>query len=386
MCTRLNKKKKKSITRFSDLPEELVVEILALLPADSLLHSKCVQKSWYALIENPRFVVKQLRNQIINKDTCILLLYKHNVSRYLHGKKHDLYFCFFNDKTGTAPGDDNPFAIGKIRLYEHGKFENMSGHSHGIICLSFKSGTIILANPAIRESGTVGVGFGYDPKSNDYKVIRFMRLSPYMYSPTRVEVYTLSTDSWRELNRKVLCGVEDSFSVVTESDCKYINGACYWVQARVIYEKRRYFVLSFDMSDEVFQKISMPNYTVSKDFRLVVFNESLAVVMHNLIRGTYALEIWVLNVIGRTWSKLLMVRPNPRLRRPLAFWKNVDELIMEDKNGFVCCYNLVTQEIRNLLPVERHRIKFVIVNYMSSLVSVRGGNKVDTAHHNLTKI
>lgn len=76
-----------------------------------------------------------------------------------------------------------------------------------------------------------------------------------MYSPTGVEVYTLGTDSWRELKKKDLRGVEDSFSsVVTESDCKDINGACYWVQARGINEKRRYFAPAFDMSYELFQK------------------------------------------------------------------------------------------------------------------------------------
>lgn len=60
-------------------------------------------------------------------------------------------------------------------------FNHILGYSHGIRCLTFESGSLVLVNPAIRElpdSGSteqiyfpIGVGFGYDPKSNTFKVI-----------------------------------------------------------------------------------------------------------------------------------------------------------------------------------------------------------------------
>lgn len=64
-------KKKKSIKRFSNnLPEDLLAEILALLPVVSLLHSECLQRSWYSLIANSSFIFKQLRNQIRFSSLC----------------------------------------------------------------------------------------------------------------------------------------------------------------------------------------------------------------------------------------------------------------------------------------------------------------------------
>ena len=192
-----------------------------------------------------------------------------------------------------------------------------------------------------------GVRFGYDPKSNDLKVVWFIRLSSYVYSPTRVEVYTLGTDSWRELKRKDLRGVEDSFlllllSLIVKTSMELVIRYRHVLLTRSADSSSPR--LTWVMSSS--KKISMPNYTISKVFRLMVFNESLEMVMHNLIGGSYSLVIWVLKFNGR----------------------NMDEIMTEDKNGFVCWHNLVTLEIRNLhLPVERHRVKFAIVNYMSSL-------------------
>ena len=43
-----------------DLPEEIVLEILARLPAKSLLRFRCVRKTWYSNITNPNFISTHL--------------------------------------------------------------------------------------------------------------------------------------------------------------------------------------------------------------------------------------------------------------------------------------------------------------------------------------
>lgn len=49
-----------------------------------------------------------------------------------------------------------------------------------------------------------GFGFGSDHKSNDYKVVRIVWFwNDSIVGPDRpplVEVYTLSTDSWKQIN------------------------------------------------------------------------------------------------------------------------------------------------------------------------------------------
>uniref|UniRef100_M1DS96 SFBBbeta protein n=1 Tax=Solanum tuberosum TaxID=4113 RepID=M1DS96_SOLTU len=42
--------------------EDIVKEIVLRCPLKSLLRFKCVRKSWYALIKNPKFVQQQLKN------------------------------------------------------------------------------------------------------------------------------------------------------------------------------------------------------------------------------------------------------------------------------------------------------------------------------------
>lgn len=80
--------------------------------------------------------------------------------------------------------------------------------------------------------------------------------------------------------------------------------------------------------------------------------------------------------IDAAWKKLFTSELSSRIQRPLVFWKN-DVLIMEDENRVSCCYNLSYQEFK--------RKCFYAVIYMSSLVSVGGGNKVETGDYNLLK-
>lgn len=87
-------------------------------------------------------------------------------------------------------------------------------------------------------------------------------------------------------------------------------------------------------------------------------------------------------MLKQNGKKLLTIEGNSRLQKPLVFWKS-DELVMEDKTGKFCRYNLRTGEIKDL-PVRRRLRKYSAVNYLSSLVSVRAGNKLDLGNHSLT--
>ncbi|XP_030948437.1 F-box/kelch-repeat protein At3g23880-like [Quercus lobata] len=108
---------------------------------------------------------------------------------------------------------------------------------------------IALWNPEIREFKVLptrhvhcpshvdhtyeGFGFGYDHKSNDYKVVRIVSFwDDSIVGPDRsplVEVYTLSTDSWRQIDT-----VLDA-SILSDP-CKseiYLNGAYHCAEETV---------------------------------------------------------------------------------------------------------------------------------------------------------
>ena len=188
------------------------------------------------------------------------------------------------------------------------------------------------------------VGFGYDHKSNDYEVVIIHRVIDNSVFHG-VKVNTLSTKSWREVNTMNILGT-DNFDYVGFGGL-YINGASYWLAYGDFFKEHTKFILSFDMSDEVFQKLSMPCYDEGEDFRLMVFNESLAY-LHNTYECPCSFTIWIRDEFGAnaTWKKLLMIGPNPRLRSPLIFWNN--EHIMHGKDGMMCCYNIDVGKICSL--------------------------------------
>lgn len=76
-------------------------------------------------------------------------------------------------------------------------------------------------------------------------------------------------------------------------------------------------------------------------------------------------------------KKLVTIECSQRLQCPLAFRKN-EVVIMADRVGKLCCYDFGTQEIKELQVHKHLRNYFFVVIYMSSLDSVRGGNKLDT--------
>lgn len=285
------------MARFRDLPPELVAAILAVLPVDSLMQSKCVQNPWCSLISHPSFVTKQLHNQIRSKNTGVL--FKGLIVTGTGKVKDFLSFLSFDKKAGTSAGQDHVSAVWKtvdFPFFRELMFCSFLGHCHGIIFLAFCNGELLLANLATREIkalpetlilpsvGSRGlkkfpacVGFGYDLKSNDYEVVIIHRVIDNSVFH-RVKVYTLSTKSWREVNTMNILGT-DNFDFVGFGGL-YINGASYWLAYGDFFKEHTKFILSFDMSDEVFQKLSMPCYDEGEDFRLMVFNESLAY-LHN---------------------------------------------------------------------------------------------------------
>ena len=97
---------------------------------------------------------------------------------------------------------------------------------NGLFCLSNDklsySNCLCLWNPCVRKLvclpipnityATHGgfdatIGFGFDPKTNDYKVVRLVTLLDSLdleRSPPEVEIYSLSTGEWRMLSASLV--------------------------------------------------------------------------------------------------------------------------------------------------------------------------------------
>lgn len=156
----------------------------------------------------------------------------------------------------------------------------------------------------------------------------------------KVEVYTLSTDCWRELVANIdFLGAGTRF-LNDNFECQYVRGVCYWISwdksVGINYSnlEKGDFIFSFDLSDEVFRKLPVPNILneIDQEFsKLTVLNEYLAFVLHDKYRKSYEIQIWVMDEFGASeiWKKLFTTEPFCGIKRPLSFCE-AGELVMED--------------------------------------------------------
>lgn len=364
------------MARICDLPKEVVEEIMSWMSPESLRQFKCVNKSWHAFINalfsNPAFVAKHLENMkkkmlssrflqfsnLMTIDSPLEQEESENTARYLL----------------TLASDDNNNSD-----YIPTLTEDMAvlDECNGIICLEVVSG-IFLLNPALREikflpapglEVATCVGFGYNSRADDYKVV--------IIECGKAKVYTLSTNSWKEINLDI--------EVNVDSDCctsVYWNGVYYWCYWG---DNGLFTITSFDFGDDVFRNISLPDYLQREILECVVhyhglikidlWNESLVILCLCQNNGTF-IDLWVMDFnisvagaqeVSSSWTKHLTIGPLVGIRCPLVFWGN--ELYLKAESKEIVSYNLNTQELTHH-SVRLESFWWILIVYVKSLVSV----------------
>ncbi|KAF4374980.1 hypothetical protein G4B88_004731 [Cannabis sativa] len=205
--------------RFCDLPSEVVEKIMLLVPADSLVEFKSLNKFWYScfstFINDPKFAAKHLLNTK-NQSSMSLLCFKdpsphddHRLITYplltiIHGDDDD---DSKKDHLRTATADLT------ILLLDMNRWDRIY-HCDGLLLLvnySFKKTvTMVLCNPVLKESMILPkpknvtftprhqyIGFEHDSRNNKYKCVS---ISLGYKKQCQVEVYTLGSHSWRVIN------------------------------------------------------------------------------------------------------------------------------------------------------------------------------------------
>ncbi|GLT33848.1 hypothetical protein SLA2020_084060 [Shorea laevis] len=102
----------------------------------------------------------------------------------------------------------------------------------------------------------IAMGFGYDPKTNEYKVVRVYsdnKMKESNFPPQRrAEVYSLSLDSWKVIDDVAW---EVCFRLCFHLQ-RYWNGAYYWFGCAS--DHHREVIALFDMTSEVFHYMTLP--------------------------------------------------------------------------------------------------------------------------------
>jgi F-box interacting protein len=210
---------------------------------------------------------------------------------------------------------------------------------------------MVLWNPATRESKmlppmdiptstfTSNFGFGFDPKTNDYKVIRILNFD---FQQCKVEVYSLGTNSWRVIDSSP----DPSLFIKLPRFPSCLNGVHYWwahVDDYCHDDGQLRHLISFDMSNEVFQEL-LPHPRRGFSFLypedIVVFNDSVTLILPYCCEVERWIDIRVLNESGVEST----CTPGFTIRRIPTFWRLIqlredDSAVLTDGNG---CLVLIT--------------------------------------------
>ncbi|KAM7503280.1 hypothetical protein LguiB_002184 [Lonicera macranthoides] len=371
------------------LPVELLSNILTRLPVRMLLRFTIVSKSWYSLITSPNFITThQLNNNRTtvsnNNRTPLLLMVRHctQLNQYLCKEHYSVRRD--NDTFDEFAKFDFPF----ISQCSH---FNLVGSCNGLVCLFDDHGTrtfIVLWNPSLRKSVTLPqpravtksrghFGFGIDPVTGDYKIVGLAY--PYTDRFLEVELFNLSTGSWRSIN------VGD-FSYVTSPHTQqaFLNGVVHWsgYSSYKVGGSMHNLIVSFDMRNESLGVVVVPpcvqQYWDHIAMRVTIFRECLSFLHPD---GDHSWCLWVMKEYGveSSWTKQFTVDVQLGLGRPTCFRGNGDLLV--ERRDWSCrevelvSYSPKSKLIKHL-EIHGTRCSFYVDTYKESLVLVKGLNEV----------
>ncbi|KAG5527538.1 hypothetical protein RHGRI_028443 [Rhododendron griersonianum] len=222
-------------------------------------------------------------------------------------------------------------------------------------------------------SETAFLAFGFDPKINDYKLVRInVLVADSGEISSVVQICTLRRPSWRDTELVVPAHISAYRQINT-----YINGTFNWLAYGS--EGNINTILSFHMSDEVFETIKIPDFLLKNHWgQLAMLNGSFAVIHYPKRSGSREpitakyYEIWATNqsrLEEEAWVRKVAVGPIAGVvETPLAVL-GIDVLFLASREGELISCDLRTQEIR------KHQIYGVeqwmqVGIYNESLISV----------------
>ncbi|WRX24799.1 F-box domain - like 10 [Theobroma cacao] len=384
-----------SLLNEGNWPQDLLLSILATLPAKSLLRFRCVSKHWRSLIINLGFIEQHLENQqrkeypqlifasgtttdIVLESVAIVDVEvddKEGAKTRKGFKRRSLNichlppdgYCMSNSCDGILCffGETNLFVYNpgtrEFRILQMGKKRSSRGPSYSSDCFGQRFPTHQL------------LGFGRDQVTKECKIIRlFIPIEEQENHIHECEVFTLSSDagaSWRGL------GVVAYFIRPAQQPV-FVNGALHWI-LDVRHANPSEVIVSFDLHTEKFQAISHPSCCSEASDRhmalmgLLSLRSSLC-----LVQSEYRLQqnIWIMNQSNGVWEKLFAIDWGlMNYRTPLAF--PIAEL--KDGSFFVShfgenlqIYDPESQSFSEVLI--QHERRVVSYAYSESLVPLYG--------------
>ncbi|KAJ6720409.1 ASSOCIATED INTERACTION DOMAINS-CONTAINING PROTEIN putative ISOFORM 1-RELATED [Salix viminalis] len=328
------------------VPEDVMMDILIALPIKSILRFRCLSKSWNSLITDKDFI-----NAYLAQAKPLLLLRRWQ-------DRQELYSLHLDNESL-----DRSLQFQNLPFRSEADCFDIIGSCNGVVCLSDidhhgRTKSLILWNPTIRKHLNLPLpklcgphsatwGFGFDLSSDDYRVVRVVR----------------QVSSKREFPME--------FQVA-------FNGILHWLVYREENDNRRHsFVLSFDLSNDEFGEIMLPQRLARVDIFWMVISElddSLAALFYR--RDAKSVDVWFMREYGvrNSWDRLYRIQVDG-FTRGMVFRKNGEILMTKHGSDEVVSCNPRTQASRNFGNLRRcdHAEYFV-----QSLSLLNESNEIDS--------
>ncbi|CAI8619571.1 unnamed protein product [Vicia faba] len=323
----------------SDLPEELIVEILLRLPVRSLVQFKCICKSWKTLISDPKFVKRHL--QISSAEPNLIHLFFSQLSEPQKIVSYPLKPLFQNI---LPPVNSSGMMKMKNQYW-------IIGSCNGLLCMYNRYHHCVkLRNPSIMfksnkspravsfEWMNILYGFGFDRVNDKYKVLLVVRNKN---DPNQIltRVYTFGLDSWKTIPNFQITPT-GPFSLLG----KFVSGNLNWIaKKRVVSVSSSQIViliLSFDLEKETCKELLLPQHDGDK-----VYGHTLYV-LSNCLGVCYETNkthwvVWLMKEYGvvESWTKFMII-PLDKFNKPPAIV--IPVFVLE--NGAVLLVNKYTSQ------------------------------------------
>lgn len=356
----------------SNLPLDLLSDILSRLPVKPLLRFRCVSKSFCSIIDSQDFIKLHLNRTMETNSSVSLILPSTALD-------NTFFLMDLDDSGDNFVEFDHPF-----KKCERGS-TLVIGSCRGLLALyNWKVGMALL-NPATKKyhilpkfwsdcytdstSNFYFDGFGYDVSTDGYKLVRIIQ--SYKVKHLEVVIYNLKANSWRRFKAFPYYILDDRCNGV------FVNGSLHWLAARGHIRNGENMILAFDLKTEEFYQVSPPLGKADGFISQVgVLGECLWITCY--YHDEPSCDVWVMNEYGveESWSKLCtfsrVLHESCYYTEAFAFSKDGSKVMVYQHSRNLYWYNL---KDHTLEIVEIHDQKLSMwdaVTCVGSLASLDG--------------
>ncbi|XP_055960070.1 F-box/kelch-repeat protein At3g06240-like [Mercurialis annua] len=194
----------------------------------------------------------------------------------------------------------------------------------------------------------------FDSTTNDFKVWRLLSRFDFESRPNaKAEVYSLNAVSWKNISHITPQYRIPSSFIFKRQSIPFVNGALHMIACDCTsLGKGTNLVLVFDVKDENFREILLPDCLMNYDSECMLFviayGQSIAVV--HIYETAMKNDIWVMKEYGvyNSWTNLGKLHNEDRASAAMFFRKNGQ--FMMDSFGKFFSFDFATQSFTHLFP------------------------------------